>query len=1083
MYFLFKDYGEKFVQCSSCNHNIHKRCRLDNFGCKNCRDEMFPASCDIFFSGENNLLFDPYNPDSLNNCIGTDDDIDAESDFMNALSKNLRKCKYTFASNLAQSNSKEFSILSLNIGSLKTNFDKLINEIDNLQKFDAICLCETGLDPEETTLGNNHNLYTLPGFNSPIFQKPARVSNRGGGLAIYINSRKFNDDSAKILDNISTAISPEIGEFLFVEVDTGPKNKNIIIGNFYRSPSFKPDCFTEKLSEIIQILDKDSNKNILLMGDANIDLIQHDTNAHVQNYFNVVSQNGYIPTISRPTRITEHSMTLIDHIFSNSMSNFMKSGILTDPFADHLGVFIKISLSNTLTHTNSNNGRYFYTEISETTNENFVRSINNADWQHVFDTVDANAKYNKFLEIYENCYNSAFPKVSKKIQNKRSTGKPWIMKWLQEACDRKNKLYDIFIKHPTIENKEAYKKYKKWTETQVYKAKRKYYNNQIFKFNSNAKKQWKTMNEIINRRKAKSSITKLKFGDQNITNTTKICNLFNSYFCNIASKLKKDIIPQSHDKEIVDPLNFLKKCNCISDCTCSQSSMFVEPCNETEVSTIIKDLSNSSSSDFSTLALKLVKNNISPILVNTINASLVQGIFPTSLKVAKVIPIFKSGKRNDVSNYRPISLLSVFSKIYEKIMYKRVVSFLNKNKTIYNRQYGFRARHSCEHALLDAQHKLTCTLDRKETALLLLIDFSKAFDMVDHSLILRKLSFYGIRGIAHDWFRSYLANRHQYVSVNGGNSEIDKLEHGVPQGSILGPLLFIIFINDLPNIFADVHFILYADDANIIITGTTIKELENKINALIPKLTSWVGVNSLKLNTTKTKYMVISNTIKHDFDIVIHNQTIARVKQDRFLGVIIDEKLTFNAHKTALARKISNNCGVLYRARYVLNQKSLVCLYYSFIQSHMIYCSNVWGLGTKRSLNSIFISQKRAIRAMSFTKLYKKDKITGVYTYGHTKMKFAKYEFLSIHNLVLTQALNLMQKIKLGIAPESIIQLFEINTDPYSITDISLYDHQIRRLNRLNINNNNVIKRSVDTINFFVRQQAGLKYVKTLLRL
>ena len=875
------------------------------------------------------------------------------------------------------------------------------------------------------------------------------------------------------MHNISSAISPENGEFLFVEIDTGPKNKNIIIGNLYRSPSFKPDSFTEKLSEILQVLDKDNNKNILLMGDVNIDLIQHGSNVHVQSYFNMVSQKGFIPVISRPTRITEHSMTLIDHIFSNSMSNFLKSGILKDPFADHLGVFIKISLSNTLTHTI--NGRYFYTEISDKTNNNFEKLIYNADWQPVLDTTGANEKYNKFLEIYENCYNSAYPKVSKKIKNQRSTGKPWIMKWLQEACDRKNKLYDIFIKHPTTENKKAYTKYKKWTEAQVYKAKRKYYNNQISKFNSNAKKQWKTMNEIINRRKSKSNITKLKFGDQNITNTTKICDHFNSYFCNIASKLKKDIFLQSQNQVNDDPINFLKICNCISDCTCSQSSMFVEPCNETEVATIIKELSNSSSSDFNTQALKLVKNNISAILANTINASLEQGIFPTALKVAKVIPIFKSGKRNDVSNYRPISLLSVFSKIYEKIMYKRVVTFLNKGKIIYNRQYGFRARHSCEHALLDAQHTLTCTLDRKETALLLLIDFSKAFDMVDHDLILRKLSFYGIRGIAHDWFRSYLANRYQYVSVNGVNSEIGKLEHGVPQGSILGPLLFVIFINDLPNIFAGAHFILYADDANIIITGKNITELENKINTLIPRLTSWVGVNSLKLNTTKTKYMLISNTVKHDFDIVIHNHTIARVTQDRFLGVIIDEKLTFKSHRQALARKISNNCGVLYRARYVLNQKSLVSLYYSFIQSHMIYCSNVWGLGNKRSLGSIFISQKRAIRAMSFTKLYKKDKITGIYTYGHTKGIFNAYGFLSIHNLVLTQALNLMHKIKLGLAPESIVQLFNINTEPYSVTATPLHDHQVRRLNRLNINVNNIITRSFDTINFFNEPSIKLK--------
>ena len=189
-------------------------------------------------------------------------------------------------------------------------------------------------------------------------------TSRGGGLAIYINSRKFNEDSTKILHNISSAISPENGEFLFVEIDTGPKNKNIIIGNLYRSPSFKPDSFTEKLSEI-------------LMGDVNIDLIQHGSNVHVQSYFNMVSQKGFIPVISRPTRITEHSMTLIDHIFSNSMSNFLKSDILKYPFADHLGVFIKISLTNTLTHTN--NGKYFYTEISDKTNNNFEKLIYNAD--------------------------------------------------------------------------------------------------------------------------------------------------------------------------------------------------------------------------------------------------------------------------------------------------------------------------------------------------------------------------------------------------------------------------------------------------------------------------------------------------------------------------------------------------------------------------------------------------------------------------------------------------------------------------------------------------------------------------------
>lgn len=283
----------------------------------------------------------------------------------------------------------------------------------------------------------------------------------------------------------------------------------------------------------------------------------------------------------------------------------------------------------------------------------------------------------------------------------------------------------------------------------------------------------------------------------------------------------------------------------------------------------------------------------------------------------------------------------------------------------------------------------------------------------------------------------------------------------------------------MPNIFPGAHFIMYADDANIIISGKSIGEIEEKIKLLIPKLSNWVQGNMLKLNTTKTKYMLISNLINHDFNIIISNKKIARVTQEKFLGVIVDDKFTFNAHRQALAKKIANNCGVLFRARYVLNIQSLKLLYYSFIQSHMVYCSGVWGLGSKISLNSIFLSQKRAIRIMSFTKLYKKDKLSGVYTYGHTKKIFKEYNLLSIHNLVLTQALNLLQKVKLGTAPVSISKLFEINNQPQNSPAIYLSDRQIRRLNRLGINSSNIITSTENTNTTFIKEpQANLKLRK-----
>ena len=434
--------------------------------------------------------------------------------------------------------------------------------------------------------------------------------------------------------------------------------------------------------------------------------------------------------------------------------------------------------------------------------------------------------------------------------------------------------------------------------------------------------------------------------------------------------------------------------------------------------------------------MKHVNTELSGLLALILNASLDQGLFPDSLKLAKVIPIFKNGKKHEVSNYRPISLLSVFSKLYEKVMHSRILNFFNSNGCIYQRQYGFRPNHSCEHALLDAQSTIHNTLNKKQISLLLLIDFSKAFDMVDHSILLDKLYKYGIRGVAHNWFKTYLSGRNQYVTVNNIKSTINTLQHGVPQGSILGPLLFIIYINDISAIDKTIDFILYADDANILISGSTIQEIFEKLQIFLPKLEDWVNINSLKLNTTKTKYMIFSNTPGiNNISFKINNVLIERKVEDKFLGVLIDEKLNFTGHKAAIATKISRNCGVLYRARHVLNEKSLKSLYYSFIQSHLNYCSSVWGLGHKNSLRSIFIAQKRAIRTIFFVKLYTKNETSGEYSYGNTKPFFSTSKILTVHNLILHQALNLMHKIFIGLAPAPILAIFSTEKPvPVNIT-------------------------------------------------
>ena len=428
---------------------------------------------------------------------------------------------------------------------------------------------------------------------------------------------------------------------------------------------------------------------------------------------NLLSERGFVPVIALPTRITSQTATLIDHIFVNNCEAVTKSGIITVDLSDHLATFVNLLIDakklNCMitaveeTHT--------YRPITAENLENFKKRIDAVDWNFLTDIESADEKFAIFEDKYHELYDENFPIKSTK-KSRCKTDKPWILSWLQGACDRKNRYYKDFVKSPTIENKTRYAKIKKFVVKHIKKAKRVYYEDYLKKYSHDGRKQWQMINQLLNRKtKTKIDIKKLKINDNVITTSNEIAQNFNNFFCNVAQRLKDESHPQ-RDSGRPPELT-------INNSQRSLVSMQDTECSDLEIENHITSLKNKATSDLAIRPLKFVSKTIAPVLQHLISSSLLQGIFPTKLKFAKVIPLHKGGSRIDVSNYRPISLLSCFSKVYEKVMHMRLAKFLNENKVIFKSQYGFRAGHSCEHALLDAQHKLTTALDKKQIAVII----------------------------------------------------------------------------------------------------------------------------------------------------------------------------------------------------------------------------------------------------------------------------------------------------------------------------------------------------------------------------
>ena len=632
---------------------------------------------------------------------------------------------------------------------------------------------------------------------------------------------------------------------------------------------------------------------------------------------------------------------------------------------------------------------YYKREINDKTLTELNNKLKEQTWSEILESRDTDDAYDNFINIIQGIYNRACP--LKKVKYKTRNNKPWVTKGLANAFKKQKCLYKQFLKNRSPKNERKYKIYKNKLVNIKRFCEKKYYSDLLENNKNNIKETWKILNTIINK-KTKSSAYPEHFTDSNgriISDKKRAANEFNNFFVNVGPNLA-DKIRQEKNCSIFDYMG-----------PANETCMFLDPVDEQEVLNTINLCKTKNSEDCNNLSMKVVKSIAKTILqpfCHICNLSFSVGSVPDNMKTAKVIPLFKSGNKSLFTNYRPVALLPQFSKILEKLFCKRLNKFIEKCNLIAENQYGFRSSRSTSSALLELVEEITSSMDNGKHTVGVFIDLSKAFDTINHSLLLKKLENFGIRGVVLNWLRSYLTDRKQYVMLNTFSSELMPVVCGVPQGSVLGPLLFILYINDITRVSNILKLILFADDTNLFRSGSDLSVVCREISDELNKLYTWFNVNKLSLNVTKTNYMIFSNkNVATDSNILINGADIERVGCTKFLGVLIDSKLTWKEHINKLKGKLSKSVSILYRCYKLIDENALKTLYYSLFLSYLTYCCEVWGTTYKSNLKCLCILQKKAIRIIC-----KVEKFTG------TAPLFSRLGLLKLEDIVKFKCCSIM---------------------------------------------------------------------------
>ena len=838
-----------------------------------------------------------------------------------------------FKQKISQYNKKSFSIINFNIRSCRRNFSVFLAYLSQLLfQFSIIVLTESWLTLD---IDNGFDISNYRQLN--VYR-----NSHGGGIKAYYD-QSFNVNLLDEFTYVSNLM--EVLTFYLLK-----DNIKYLICCVYRPPSCNPIAFNEAF--LTYLLSLPVGQKVFLIGDFNINLYNPNDFLYVNNFTsNLLSLNFY-PIVTRASKLNINSIisrfSLIDHIWHNFYEGF-----------DHVSYVVHFALTDhfpvSFLFKNNNKSKLHKVKFRSTNNNNinyFIDLINNADFSNVFLVNNANDAFNIFYEKIMYLFNHCFPI---KRKNKDKFNEPWINRKLKLCIKKKYRLFNL-LKRGLI-SKQSFNTYRNVLIWVTKKMRQRYYREKFESNFKNSKRTWNNINDLLNRKKH-NKISQIIDQHGTVYNNNDLPNIFNNYFVDVVSSLIQ---------HIPSGINY----NYINEIKSNVNSCYFVPTSQNEINDIVQFMENKGNNlyDITPKFIKIIMNKISPIIVYLYNFCLETGVYPNKMKIARVIPLYKSGLATSTNNYRPISNLISFNKIFEKLTYNRMLNFIEQFYPLSPFQYGFKRDSSTTHAILNILTDFFKTFNKQLYTIAIFLDLSKAFDSVNIDILLHKLYRRGFRGPSYEFIKSYLYNRQQYVTISDFKSDFRNIRSGVPQGSVLGPLLFNVYIDDLSEI-DDCGKIFFADDAAFYVSDNSLEKCIDRINNLLNKISNWLLNNKLLLNTKKTKLMLITPKNVEIMPIVTFNGVVIEwVNNFKYLGFYIDNKLNFSTHASYINQRLSCLLGMFYSISNYVPRETLITLYHSLVVPTISQNLIVWGNIANIHLDQISVKLNKILRIILRIKL------------------------------------------------------------------------------------------------------------------